>query len=51
MKAKFLSLLTVSVLFIACDAGDPIEAKKQELTDAKTELFTIKEKIANLEQK
>jgi membrane fusion protein (multidrug efflux system) len=50
MKAKFLSLLTVSVLFIACDAGDPIEAKKQELTDAKTELFTIKEKIANLEQ-
>ena len=50
MKAKFLSILTVTVLFMACDAGDPVVLKKKELTDAKTELFAIKEKIATLEQ-
>lgn len=50
MKLKYLLLLVTPLAFFACEPGDPIEAKKKELTDAKTELFNVREKISNLEK-
>ena len=50
MKIKYILLLLTPLVFSACDPGDPVEAKKKELTAAKTELFDIREKITTLEK-
>jgi membrane fusion protein (multidrug efflux system) len=51
MKLKMISIFAIAlILTMACDEGNEIERKQNELTKAKAELFAVKEKIANLEK-
>jgi membrane fusion protein, multidrug efflux system len=50
MNFKKLAIILLPLAIIACEKPDKIEAKKQELTEAKAQLFDLKAKIANLEK-
>ena len=50
MKLKHLLIIAAPLMLFACESGDPVEAKKKELSDAKTELFNIRAKISTLEK-
>ena len=51
MKLRNYSLFAFIILFaLACEEGTEIDRKKKELSDAKAELFKVKEKIAALEK-
>jgi len=51
MKLRNISLLILTlIILISCDDTTEVDKKKKELTEAKAELFEIKDKIANLEK-
>ncbi|MEN8250163.1 MAG: efflux RND transporter periplasmic adaptor subunit [Bacteroidota bacterium] len=50
MKLRFITILLISIVFIACDKTDNIETKRKELSEAKDELFKLKEKISKIEK-
>lgn len=50
---KYLYILVILVVLAACGnsgTGSDLEAKKKELESARNEMFTLKEKIGNLEK-
>jgi RND family efflux transporter MFP subunit len=49
MNFKNLSIILLVLVIFSCEQTDKIEAKKNELTEAKEELFTLKAKVSKLE--
>ena len=50
MNFKNLLLILLALTILSCEPADEIEAKKNELTKAKEQLFELKSNIAQLER-